>query len=78
MLRKSLQHICTSLEIEEALTSIGLLATVSDQCVLLFSFVFIFMPSLNFISSGILFLKGFADPHELLMFTVKARGTNIG
>ncbi|KAG4992747.1 hypothetical protein JHK87_026204 [Glycine soja] len=27
MLRKSLQHICTSLEIEEALTSIGLLAT---------------------------------------------------
>ncbi|CAJ1816979.1 unnamed protein product [Sphenostylis stenocarpa] len=31
MLRKSLQHICTSLEIEEALTSIGRLATVSDQ-----------------------------------------------
>ncbi|XP_019464969.1 PREDICTED: ribosomal RNA small subunit methyltransferase, chloroplastic [Lupinus angustifolius] len=27
MLRKSLQHICTSLETEEALTSIGLLAT---------------------------------------------------
>ncbi|KAK7340204.1 hypothetical protein VNO77_20901 [Canavalia gladiata] len=27
MLRKSLQHMCTSLEVEEALTSIGLLAT---------------------------------------------------
>ncbi len=29
MLRKSLQHICTAIEIEEALGSIGLLATVS-------------------------------------------------
>lgn len=39
MLRKSLQHICTSLEIEEALTSIGLLATSRPEELTLDDFV---------------------------------------
>ncbi|KAK7374204.1 hypothetical protein VNO80_07631 [Phaseolus coccineus] len=39
MLRKSLQHICTALEIEEALTSIGLLATSRPEELTLDDFV---------------------------------------
>lgn len=39
MLRKSLQHICTSLEIEEALKSIGLLATSRPEELTLDDFV---------------------------------------
>ncbi|WVZ07609.1 hypothetical protein V8G54_020955 [Vigna mungo] len=39
MLRKSLQHICTSLEIEEALTNIGLLATSRPEELTLDDFV---------------------------------------
>ncbi|KAG5033569.1 hypothetical protein JHK87_008479 [Glycine soja] len=39
MLRKSLQHICISLEIEEALTSIGLLATSRPEELTLDDFV---------------------------------------
>lgn len=57
MIRKSLQHICTSVEIEEALENIGLLSTVSYQCVLLL---------LIFCFSRI------SLTHVLLIFTVKA------
>jgi len=71
MLRKSLQHICTSLEIEEALTSIGLLATVSDQCVqLLFNFFVCFF-ALGKLHFRYFVSKDCANPSELLMFTVK-------